>query len=175
VRTTGPDGNFDCPEALLTVNVDGTDTRQIVAPGQLTGDLQANWSSDGSRILVDGFVNHRGSERPFGGDIYSVNSDGRGFHALTDDRLSASPSWTRDGRIAFTHWAGPASTDRGDLWVMDADGANARLLEATVPALTAAGCLVCWYPGYGDRIDLRAVRQTPPLVRFESTPMLWQP
>ena len=58
---------------------------------------------------------------------------------------------------------------------MDADGEHATVLEATVPALTAAGCLVCWYPGYGDGIDLRAVRQTPPLVRFESTPMLWQP
>ena len=175
VRTTESDDNFKCPEALLMVNVDGTDARQILAPGQLTGDLQANWSADGSRIVVAGFVGHLGSERPFGGDVYIVRSDGADFHALTSDRLSDSPSWTRDGRIAFTRWESTASTGRGALWAMAADGDDATLLEATVPALTAAGCLVCWYPVYHDGIDLLKVRQSPPLERFWTTIMLWQP
>jgi WD40 repeat protein len=175
VRTAGSDGSVDCGEALLTVTVDGSDARQIVAPGQVTGDLDANWSPDGSRIVIAGFAGDLSKERPFGGDIFSVRSDGADVRVLTSDRLSGSPSWTRDGRIVFTRWAGHASSDRGDLWVMDSDGGNATRLEATVAALTAAGCLICSYPVYGDGIDLLTVRQTPPLARFWITRMLWQP
>ena len=174
VRTTGSDGSSDCPEALLFVNVEAGDAQQILAPGQVTGTLDANWSPDGSRILISGFVPSLGRERGFGGDIYSIGLDGTDLHALTTDGLSGSPSWTRDGRIAFTRWTGAGDTDPGDVWVMDADGGNARKVESTLSALTAAGCLTCPYP-YNAEIDRVTAPDSPQLRRFEMMQLLWQP
>ena len=78
--------------------------------------------------------------------------------------------WTRDGRIVFTvhQWAG----DEGDstnlppeVWIMDADGANARQIDGSdVASLMAAGCVDCPYPldgvGHGVHglLETRAVR-----------------
>ena len=52
-------------------------------------------------------------------------------------------------------------------------------MEATVPALSAAGCMSCPYPVYDIAgevvVDPLAVRQTPPYRSFWITQMLWQP
>ena len=179
-RTSGAATNDGCQEAVLTVNVDGSDVRQVVAPGQLLGPIDPRWSPDGSSILVGATVDVRGDKALIGGDIYTVRSDGTGLHAVTSDGLSYGPSWTRDGRIVFIRWSSPGDgVYHGDQWVMDADGGKAIRLETTIPALTAAGCLICAYPissdGGGSPIDPLEVPQSPALGMWEMTTMLWQP
>ena len=53
------------------------------------------------------------------------------------------PNWTLDGRIVFLREAAPGPDD---IRIVDANGGNDALLEPTIPALTAAGCVVCPNP-----------------------------
>ena len=153
----------------MTVNVDDGEVREVVAPGQLGGPLHPSWSPDRSSILV-------GARVPdlIGGDIYTVRSDGTGLHPVTSGGIFYGPSWTRDDRIVFIRWASPGlGVYHGDPWVMDADGGNARRLETTIPALSAAGCRICAYPYWG--FDRSAVQLSPPLRMWEMINLLWQP
>ena len=154
------------------VDADGSNLRQI-APADLFTDEQGfnagiafpEWSLDGSLIAFtssnDTFPTNppeRNSQVRM--DIYVVRPDGTGLQRLTTDSVgplgtnapggfgAAFPTWTRDGRIAFSRF--PARTeDPLELWVMDADGSNAtRLDSSNAAALTALGCVACPYrPG----------------------------
>jgi Tol biopolymer transport system component len=75
-------------------------------------------------------------------DVYSVNADGTGLRALTNDGHSHTPSWSPDGRhillIHDTFWPSrpPALVDKNwlshfplEVCVMDSDGGNAHLLR----------------------------------------------
>ena len=131
-RTSGAATNDGCQEAVLTVNVDGSDVRQVVAPGpwQL-GPL--SWSPDGSSILIGtSVIGLTDGMKRVGGDIYTVRSDGTGLRQLTSDGVSYGPSWTRDERIVFIRWLSPTD-HRGDQWVIDADGGNAKRVETALP------------------------------------------
>jgi hypothetical protein len=170
-RGGGAASNGSCRGAVLTVDVDDGDLRQVVAPGEVQGRLHPRWSPDDSSILVGATVG-------LGGDIYTVRADGTGLRALTSDGLSDGPTWTRDGRIIFIRWTSP-TVHRGAQWVIDLDGGDARPIETTIPALTAAGCMVCAYPydflGSGAPIDPPEARQSQPLRMWETTTLLWQP
>ena len=162
----GPAADAICKDALFTVNADGSDLRQLVPPSAGLHGFAPSWSSDGSSILFHGttYVVRNGTVADMYDDIYTVRPDGSGLQALTSDRASAWPFWTRDGRIVFIRWT--ASADgRGDLWTMDADGANARQVGSTLPALTAAGCMVCPYATSGDQY----------FVGNQLDEALWQP
>ena len=100
-------------------------------------------------------------------DVYTVRADGSDLRRLTNfaptrvDRGAPVQAggrvagWTRDGRIVFTvhQWAG----DEGDsmnlppeVWIMDANGANARQLDgSSLAALNEVGCVDCPYPPGG--------------------------
>jgi dipeptidyl aminopeptidase/acylaminoacyl peptidase len=136
----GASANADCREAILTVNADGSDLRQVVAPGPPGVDRLPGWSPDGSLVLS-----------------------------------AEGGNWTRDGRIVSLRFPATAGS-RGALWILDADGEHASRLEATIPALTAAGCVVCPYPVYdgggANQIDPLAAR---PFERYWGTSLLWQP
>jgi Tol biopolymer transport system component len=132
-----------CGGGLFTISADGTDLREISRPEAFTQVSRPAWSPDGSTILF-----HAGKDRADPGrtlDIYTVRPDGTGLHALTGDGNSVWPFWTTDSRVVFIRWA-PEGRGQGHLWVMDADGDNQLLLDATLPALTAAGCAVCPFP-----------------------------
>lgn len=78
-----------------------------------------SFSPDGSRIL---FVATDDGDA----EVYVVNADGTGRHALTDnDKQDFFPSWSPDGSsIVF-------SSNRSgsfELYMMDVDGGNQRLL-----------------------------------------------
>ena len=126
-----------CQSTIFTVNVDGSDLRRLVPPD--VPALSPRWSPDGSSIIF-----HAATPAGTTSDIYAVRADGTGLRALTSDGVSVWPHWTRDGRIVFIRGITPDG--RGDLWIMDGAGGNATPLDATVPALTAAGCLVCPHP-----------------------------
>ena len=83
-------------------------------------------------------------------DIYTMRPDGTDIQRLTNDRLSAWPEWTRDGRLAFRHMVNFGIDEPYENWIMDADGSNAARLGPTIAELTAAGCITCddsyWQP-----------------------------
>ena len=155
------------------VDVDGSNQHQI-APADLFTDEQfggfspgiafPQWSPDGSLIAFtssnDTFPTNppeRNSQRRM--DIWVVRPDGTDLQRLTTDSVgplgtnapgdfgAAFPTWTRDGRIAFTRY--PArDEDLLELWVMDVDGSNVKQVDqSNVAALTALGCVACPYPG----------------------------
>ena len=65
-------------------------------------------------------------------DIYSMNSDGSGVRQLTamgPDRFAFNESWSHDGKqLVFNEYGAPEF--RGQLWLMNADGSNQRVLLA---------------------------------------------
>ncbi len=123
---------------LAVIAPDGTGLRRLGLPG---GDPHTpRWSPDGTRIAYD-----EGS----GGDadLWLVNADGTGAHALTHTPgvQEEDPRWSPDGRtLAYTRAAdtnGDGRYDAADLrevWLAGLDG--------TAPHRLADGMDVAWAP-----------------------------
>lgn len=82
------------------------------------------WDAQGERVA---FV----SKHPGNDEIYRVNRDGSGLIRLTDNtwEWDKHPSWSPDGsQIVFFSNRG---TGRRQLWIMNADGSDQRLLLET--------------------------------------------
>jgi hypothetical protein len=187
---------LDLSTSLVT-KLESTQTKRPAGACETSDSLRAHrppsWSPDGTRLAF---------KRDFTGPsanggcleaIRTVNVDGSGLRQVVPPGQPGAdqfPGWspdgslilsgtgatrTRDGRIVSLRF--PTTGEGGGaLWIMDADGEHASRLEATVPALTAAGCVVCPYPVYGvvggNRIDPLVDR---PFERFWGTSLLWQP
>ena len=161
------------------VDVDGSNLRQLVDAALSARD--AAWSPDGSTIAFTsaiawlGVDQHSGKRENFNedSDVYTVRADGSDLRRLTNfaptrvDRGAPVQvgghvdGWTRDGRIVFTllKWAGEGDLTNlpPEVWIMDADGANARQLDGSSPAaLNEVGCVDCPYPPGGDGSEFKA-------------------
>ena len=91
----------------------GTNTRLTNTPD---GEHSPAWSPDGSKIVYE-------NNGPDGIQIYSIPAAGGTPTRLTqDDTGGRSPNWTSDGLIIFNRAL--------EIWVMEANGAGARLLAA---------------------------------------------
>ncbi len=121
-------------------------TNGVHCPGEDGKRQQA--SSPSGRIV---FWSEGGSGPCIG--IYTVWPDGKNLRRLTHTPLFAfQPAWSPDGRqIAFVTECGGAS--RFDLCVMDADGANMRMV---VPGVTPDA--PAWSPD-GRRLTFTRVRE----------------
>jgi Tol biopolymer transport system component len=88
-------------------------------------------------------------------DIYAMDSDGANFRALTNDGHSHDPAWSPDGkRVLFVHDSAlqtkpPYKEEKQfeshhavELYVMDRDGSNHRLLRRMEPVIYSAA----WSP-----------------------------
>ena len=153
------------------VDVDGSNLKEI-APADLFREEQSGvyyaglaapqWSPDGSLIAFTSMNDRITTDPPDNSqrlmDIYVVRPDGTGLQRLTTDTVeppadtevgdfgAGFPTWTRDGRIAFSRYP-TRSEDPFELWVMDPDGSNAtRIDRPNAAALTALGCVACPYP-----------------------------
>jgi WD40-like Beta Propeller Repeat len=151
-----PDGTglvftrYGCQNGVFAVDADGSELRELVPLVEFEPAVYPRWSPDGSRVLFNAATHLPNwsfqNLDAYTVDVYTVRPDGTDLQVLTDDGDSVWPTWTRDGRIVFVRWIKGPGDGAGDLWEMDADGANAARIDATVPALTAVGCAVCPYP-----------------------------
>ena len=104
---------------VWTMKANGTDKFQITNLGGRS--FFPDFSPDGSKIVFN--------SRPAGAtnfDLFTINPDGTGLVQLTTDPATdVNPAWSPDGkRIVFTS----DRTGVGQVWVMDANGANATQL-----------------------------------------------
>jgi formylglycine-generating enzyme required for sulfatase activity len=120
------------------MNADGSDQRQLTSGG--TAAYPA-WSPDGARIA---FHRHQ-SDAVW--SIYVIDADGRNLQRLTtSETRDANPVWSPDGsQIAFSR--------DGDMWVMNVDGGEQRLLMSD----PVSSCCIDWSPD-GSRIAFESER-----------------
>jgi TolB protein len=119
---SGRDGNFE----IYVINADGSRQRRLT---RNTGrDDAPVWSPDGRRIAFES-----------NWQVYVMNADGSGQRRLTRNAArNFAPAWSPDGqRIAFERRVGrqkysPCSgcgrASTFEVWVMNADGTEARML-----------------------------------------------
>jgi hypothetical protein len=135
--------NFDGDEELWLVNRDGTNVVQLTINEAV--DRQPTWSPDGSTIVYASDQASAAGSNLF--ELYAVSpldEDGSTIRQLTDaDGSSYSPSWSPDGRLIV--FASNRTGD-GDIYLIDADGTNARLMtsgddgaEDRIPVFTPDG------------------------------------
>jgi len=107
------------PTATRWVVARLTATAQALGAATVTPSLAPKTSTvGGSARLVGKLVFQLSS----GGEIYTIDVDGRDLRLLTH---GLDPAWSPDGKqVAFTRWEG----ERRGLWVIDADGAGEELL-----------------------------------------------
>lgn len=133
IWTMGPDGNGAVP---LTST---TGVREV-SPA---------WSADGSRLAFE-----RDSDTQ--DDIYVMNRDGSGVTRLTEaSGRDSDPAFSPDGtRIAFTSRRELSSSVASEIWVMDADGTDERVLVgdfdngfASAPSWSPDGTQIAYVGG----------------------------
>ena len=112
--------------SLDTVSPDGSHLTKIAT---LSGNADPQWSPDGRQIAFEK-----------NGGIYTVNADGTGLRLLV--ARGGGPSWSPDGtRLIYSTLQPGEGGGRTQLWVINADGSQNRLLYR------AACCLArIWSP-----------------------------
>ena len=144
------------PYNIFTANADGTDLTKITDNPKY--DAEPIVSSDGKRIVF-------GSQREGNFDVYTMNADGTSVKRLTDRMgYNGGPWFSPDGKkIAWRAWYPETAEEKAqwkncmennyilavplDLWVMDADGSNKKMLLRN----KATNFAPSWHPD-GKRI-----------------------
>ena len=107
------DGDYE----IYVMDIDGSNVQQLTQNDVIV-DTSPTWSPDGKLIAFSAYIEQ-------GHDIFTMHSDGSNRQRLTtEDGQDTSPQWSPDGKhIAFV--------SDYDIYVMDLDGSNKRLLRDT--------------------------------------------
>jgi Tol biopolymer transport system component len=130
--------------------------RNTLSVQQLTNDpandLYASWSPDGGRIVFSS--NRGGSNR----DLYVMDADGGNLTRLTfTSDYEEDPAWSPDGtQIAYSLSVGVEG--KRDIWLINADGTNARQLTINPPDDPREDRQPAWSPD-GTRIAFHSDRK----------------
>lgn len=135
---------------LWVVAPDGSNARPLVSdlPGEA---LDPSWSPDGGRLVfaVRSLEDARSGPEAGETDLYLVTLDGSDLNRLTTDGVSSQPSWSPDGsEIAYTHTSSEGTTQ---IWIMEADGSNARPFTGCGGPECSGDSFPAWSPD-GERI-----------------------
>ena len=140
-------------QAALRVKIDGTGSEELPIPPQ---DLVLDWSSDGRWFLT---ASRRGAKK--GWVLYIMRPDGKEQRRITEEGNPFYARFSPDGRRVLYTDNGRGEQD--GIWVVDADGKNARLVfpVANPPVETVASA--CWsLDGKGIAIVLAGLETTGP-------------
>ncbi|MDP2311084.1 MAG: hypothetical protein Q8P18_34000 [Pseudomonadota bacterium] len=122
---------------LVTINLDGSEKKALTTFADGTWMQRADWSPDGSQLVVAIFRN-------FQQDLYVMDADGTNIHPIMFDRWEdQDPNWAKDGKIYF-------SSDPSGIFNVYAYDPKTEKIEqvtnviggAEAPALTPQGNLV---------------------------------
>jgi Tol biopolymer transport system component len=122
------------PSSVDILSTDGTTLRHVdLAAGSYVG--HAAWSPDGIRLGIAGLA---GQER----QLILVDTDGTVIQVATDPAaIGHEVAWSRDGRsLLDLRLTAPSTTGplHGALWLIDAEGGDARLLLDDLDAFDLA-------------------------------------
>ena len=128
----------NAPADIYVSNPDGSDAIRVATDVQRESPF--SWAPDGTRIA------YTKSDR----EIYVANTDGTGVLRLTNDpALDFKPVWSPNSQqIAWVSHRAPYS-ERGGVWVMDADGTDPTYVPETDPYSMGGHVVdaVAWAPG----------------------------
>ena len=137
--------------AIYSIRVDGSQRRALTKLRPVT-DFGASVSPDGKQIAF-----FRGQAHGITGQVYVMNADGSGAHAVTPPALEGTaPRWSPDGKlITFTsNCCRPGS----NIYVMHPDGTGIRRLTHTS---FPHNSFLSAYAPQGDRIVFASDRRYP--------------
>jgi RNA polymerase sigma factor (sigma-70 family) len=152
-----PDGKqimFSLAHATRRVNIEGTVSEVVPVPPE---DGVQDWSSDGRWLLT---ASSRGAKNG-SWQLYIMRPDGTEQRRITEEGNPFYARFSPDGRrVLFTD---NGRGKQSGIWIVDADGKNARLVFPVGPAKTTASA--SWSPD-GKRIAIilaELLRTAPPL------------
>jgi TolB protein len=112
-------------EQVFTAAADGTEVRQLTHFTD-SAAADASWSADGRRIAFARDFDCCGPKEHL--DIYTMNADGTGLHAMGFKGLNGGPVWFPDGKRLLYGHAVPGGS--GGMWVVAAAGGTPRRVLA---------------------------------------------
>jgi|GEM_PF-4011097 len=159
---------------LAVINLDGSGRTQLTTEF----DYVPSWSPDGSRIAFA----RAGSDNAM--SIFVMNADGSGVQRLTaaGNNDYGPPSWSPDGsQILFQRVATTGTQPGTDLWEMNADGSNAKLVlpDASDPQRSPNGTQIAFVRGANvwvmNGADKTSIQLTDLSPRPDAGDLVWSP